>query len=91
MGLSTSALMTKMKDYASTANFECTINAYPVAEAVNVASDADCVLLGPQISYQLGDVKKKLSNIPVASIDMRAYGMMDGKAVIEQAKKLMGC
>lgn len=90
MGLSTSALMKKMRDYAQQAGFECTVNAYPVSEAPKVGVDADCILLGPQISYQLNAVKKTLPDKPIASIDMQAYGMLDGKKVIDQAKALMG-
>lgn len=90
MGLSTSALMKKMRDYAATNGFDCTIDAYPVSEAAKVAASADCVLIGPQISYQLARVQKLLPNVPVAAIDMRAYGMMDAAAVVTQAKKLMG-
>lgn len=90
MGMSTSALMTKMRKYAESIGFECSINAYPVSEAVKKAADADCILLGPQIAFQLNTVKAKLPNVPAAAIDMRAYGMQDSAAVIAQAKKLMG-
>ena len=89
MGLSTSALMKKMKDYADQIGYECDINAYPVSEATEVGKTADCVLLGPQISYQLNKVKQLLPNIPVAAIDMRSYGMLDGKAVFMHARKLI--
>ena len=90
MGLSTSALMKKMRDYAKSVDYECEVNAYPVAEAAEVGKEADCILLGPQISYQLDAVKKLLPDKPVEGIDMRAYGMMDGAKVIAQAKKMMG-
>lgn len=89
MGLSTSALMKKMQDYADDIGFDVTINAYPANEATKVGQTADCILLGPQISYQLEAVKKQLPDKPVAAIDMQAYGMMDGKKVIEQSKKIM--
>lgn len=89
MGLSTSALMKKMQDYANEVSFACEISAHPAMEAASVASDADCVLLGPQISYQLNNVKKLLPNQPVEAIAMQAYGMLDGKAVLIQAMKLM--
>ena len=90
MGLSTSALMKKMKNYAEQEGLDYDINAYPVAEAAAVGREADCLLLGPQISYQLDKVKKALPDKPVEAIDMRSYGMLDGKAVINQAKKIMG-
>ncbi|MDZ5499160.1 PTS sugar transporter subunit IIB, partial [Enterococcus cecorum] len=46
--------------------------------------------------YMQNDFKKKLAgrnngaDIPLAVIDMRAYGMMDGAAVVTQAYELMG-
>lgn len=90
MGLSTSALMKKMKDYAASIGQEYEINAYPVSEASTVGPSADCILLGPQIGYQLSKVKALLPDVPVAQIDMTAYGMLDGAKVLHQAQKLMG-
>lgn len=90
MGLSTSALMKKMKNHAEKIGFECEISAHPVTEAVKVGEKADCLLLGPQISYQMDRVKKILPDKPIEGIDMRSYGMLDGEAVLNQAKKLMG-
>ncbi|MCW3744125.1 hypothetical protein OM428_02025 [Enterococcus gallinarum] len=43
-----------------------------------MAKDADCVLLGPQVSYRLAEVQGLVA-CPTASIDMRTYGMMDGQ------------
>lgn len=90
MGLSTSALVKKIKEEADKEGFECTVNAYPASEASNEAADADCVLIGPQVSYLVDEVKGKLPGIPVEAIAMKDYGMMNGKAVLAQAKKLIG-
>lgn len=90
MGMSTGALMTRMRKHAASIGLECTINAYPVSEAVKVAADADCILIGPQIAYQLKQVQEKLPNVPCETIPMKDYGMMDAPKVIEQAKRLMG-
>ncbi|MBE9909314.1 PTS sugar transporter subunit IIB [Enterococcus casseliflavus] len=90
MGLSTSALMKKMRAYSESINYEVEVNAYPVNEAKEVGPEADCILIGPQISYQLDKVKDTLPDKAIAAIDMQAYGMMDGERVIEQAKQLMG-
>ncbi|OTO77371.1 MULTISPECIES: PTS sugar transporter subunit IIB [unclassified Enterococcus] len=89
MGMSTSSLMSKMRTYAAQIGFECEINAYPVSEAVEKGKNVDCVLLGPQIAYQLNRVREELPKVPVEAIDMRAYGMMDASKVIDQAKKIM--
>ncbi len=90
MGLSTSALMKKMREHAASTGLECEINAYPAGEVEKVAQDADCILIGPQISFQLDAVKKKMPTKPVECIDMKTYGMLDGAKAIAQAKKLMG-
>ena len=46
--------------------------------------------MGPQISYQLDNIKKVSKDVPVSAIPMQVYGMMDGKKVIEMAQELMG-
>ena len=90
MGLSTSALMKKIKEEADKEGFDCSVSAFPASEATNEAADADVVLIGPQVSYLVDQVKGQLPGIPVEAIAMKDYGMMNGKAVLAQAKKLMG-
>jgi len=89
-GMSTSALVTKMRKEAEKMNYECEINAYAAAEASNVAKSADIVFLGPQVKYMLSEVKEKVNPIPVEVIDMMVYGMMDGGKVINRAKEVLG-
>mgnify|MGYP002669419691 CR=1 FL=1 len=88
-GMSTSLLVNKMREVATKEGFECDINAYSVSEAQKHGSEADVILLGPQVRFELSRVKS-LAKCPVDSIDMRAYGMMDGAKVLQQAKTLMG-
>ena len=90
MGLSTSALVKKMRQAAEETGYECTVNAYPISEAEVEAADADVVLIGPQVSFQAAKVKKLLPNTPVEVIGMQDYGMMNGKNVLAVAKKLIG-
>lgn len=89
-GMSTSMLMNKMKGYAETSNYDCDIQAFALAEAQNVGQTADIVLLGPQVRYALNNVKKQLPGQIVEVIDMAAYGMLDGKKVIDQVKNVLG-
>ena len=53
----------------------------------------DCILLGPQVRYAKSEVEKLIEetgkDIPLDVIEMKDYGMMDGKAVYEFAKKLL--
>lgn len=90
MGLSTSALVKKMQSAADEEGFACTINAYPANEAKEKASDADVVLIGPQVSYLQPQVQAKLPGKPVEVINMMDYGMMNGKNVLKRARELMG-
>ena len=85
-GMSTSMLVKKMQEAAAADNYETDIAAYPIGEV----DTADIILLGPQVRFQLKSVKEKFPDIPVESIDMAAYGMMDGKKVIATVKKTLG-
>lgn len=88
-GMSTSLLVTKMREVAKKEGFDCQIDAHSVSEAQKVGEVADVILLGPQVRFELSRVKQ-LVQCPVESIDMRAYGMMDGAKVLQQAKTAMG-
>lgn len=89
-GMSTSLLVNKMKEAAKEANFECEINAFAVSEVSRKAAEADCILVGPQVRFELKKIAAAYPDKPVEAIDMRLYGVMDGKAVLAQAMKAMG-
>ncbi len=94
-GMSTSLLVTKMEAAAKDAGIEIKIFALPISEAPNVINDVDCVLLGPQVRFQKAQIEKLVAgrsggSIPIAVIDMRDYGTMNGKSVFESAMKMMG-
>lgn len=90
-GMSTSLLVTKMQKAAEDQGKEATINAVSASEVRNYVKEADVILLGPQIRYMLQDMKKlgEEYHIPVATIDQRDYGMVNGSAVLNQAQKLI--
>ena len=87
-GMSTSLLTNNMKKYADP---DDVVDAVPVGELESVIDKYDVILLGPQIRFKEKDVKKlaEPKGIPSGVIDMRAYGMMDGKAAMDQARKLV--
>lgn len=89
-GMSTSLLVSRMKESAEKIGLEADIAAYPIGEADSRGKDADVVLIGPQVRYALGQVQKKLPNTPVATIDMLDYGRVDGEKVLKHAIELMG-
>lgn len=87
-GASTSMLMKKMLEAAASEGFDCSVEAHPINDIKEYA-DADCILLGPQVRFQLEKVKPQVS-CPIEVIDMSSYGTMNGSAVLAQARKLMG-
>lgn len=91
-GMSTSLLVTKMQKAAGEKGKKAIIKAVSASEVRNYVGEADVILLGPQIRYMLQDMKKlgEEYNIPVATIDQRDYGMINGDAVLNHAQKLIG-
>ncbi|MBO8163582.1 MAG: PTS sugar transporter subunit IIB [Brevibacillus sp.] len=91
-GMSTSLLVGKMKAYAKSIGEEDEIWAVSQDQAKSELARADVVLIGPQMSFLKSELQKEADKygIPVEVIDMRAYGMADGKAVYEQAASLLG-
>ena len=89
-GMSTSLLVTKIKNAANAKGIELDINAYGLNEISKRAVDADVLLLGPQVRFQLNEIKEKYPTIPSDSIEMRAYGTMDGEKVLQQIITLLG-
>ncbi len=88
-GMSTSLLVEKMKAAALKANFECEINAYSMSKVKEYGPNADIILLGPQIRFNLNDVKSKCPNIPVEAIDMLDYGTLNGEKVLKHVIQLL--
>lgn len=86
-GMSTSLLVTDMKNYLDAST---NISAVGYSELNDVIDNNDVILVGPQLRYKLNNIKKiaNLKNIPVDIIDPIAYGRIDGKKVVEFAKKL---
>jgi len=92
-GMSTSLLVTKMQKAAEEKNIEAEIFAISASEVDSTLEkkNIDVLLLGPQVRFMKEQFEKKLKgkNIPVESINMQHYGMMNGKKVLEEALKLI--
>lgn len=85
-GMSTSMLVKKMRQAAEEKGVEAEIWAIPKAELLQNKDKADVILIGPQIRYAINDIKKTVdSNKPVDVIDIRDYGTMNGKKVLDFA------
>ena len=93
-GMSTSLLVTKMEKAANALGDEVHIFALPISEGIKRLEEVDCCLLGPQVRYEKKNIEQKIQElglkVPFDVIDMRDYGTMNGKAVFEMAKKLIG-
>ena len=93
-GMSTSLLVTKMEKAAAAMGDEVEIFALPISEGEKRVGDVDCILLGPQVRFNLGKIKEEAAKVnpglPVDVIDMKDYGMMNGEAVYKKAKAMMG-
>ncbi len=81
-GMSTSLLVEKMKVAAAELNFECLIEAHPIAEADLIRDKADVILLGPQVRFQQKKVQEICPGVLVETINTSDYGLMNGKNVI---------
>ena len=92
-GMSTSLLVTKMEKAAAAMGDEVEIFALPISEGEKRVGDVDCILLGPQVRFNLRKIKEEAAKVnpglPVDVIDMKDYGMMNGEKVYNYAKKLM--
>lgn len=86
-GMSTSLLVTRMEKVAKDMGIEVEILAIPVLEAEKMLNDWDIVLLGPQVRHLLKHLENKSQGTPIRLIDMRDYGTMNGKNVLEAALK----
>lgn len=89
-GMSTSLLVKKMQNEANQQNLDVEIEAKSLTEAKKDLGNVDCILVGPQIRYELNNVKDLAGNIPVDAINMQDYGMVNGKKVLATALKMMG-
>jgi len=89
-GMSTSLLVNNIKKAAEASNIEIFVEAQPVSKIEEFGPKADCVLLGPQVRYELNRIKTMYPDKPVASMDMQAYGTMNGGLILKQIAQLFG-
>lgn len=90
-GMSTSMLVSKMKDYAEGANIDANIDAVAESRIDELIDLYDVVLLGPQITYMEEELKEKYKNKgkPIEVIDQMDYALIDGEKVFNMAINLI--
>lgn len=91
-GMSTSILVQKMEKSAQDKGIQADISAFSVEVLSDILEKEtiDCVLVGPQIRHMLPEIEKAVQGkCPVAMIDMRDYGTMNGAGVLDKALELV--
>ena len=92
-GMSTSLLVTKMEQSAKKLGDEVEIFALPMSDGMSRIPTVDCVLLGPQVRFNLGKIKEEADKVnpglPVEVIDMKDYGLMNGANVLKKALEIV--
>lgn len=86
-GMSTSILMKKMEKYWKEAGEELQINAVGLSEYRDVYQNYDIVLVGPQVSYRLKEIKEN-TELPCSPIESFDYAVANCPNIMKLAKKL---
>lgn len=89
-GMSTSLLVTRMEAASNAKHITAHIEAHPVGDIEKYGNQADIILLGPQVRFELANIKKRYPDKPVEVINMQDYGMMNGAKVLEHALEVLG-
>ncbi|MEZ8825100.1 PTS sugar transporter subunit IIB [Vibrio amylolyticus] len=86
-GMSTSMLVSKMKNAADEKGLDCEINAYSITEFEQRLSENDVCLVAPQVKFKFDHFKQRAQEEGKACdlIDMLNYGMMKGDVILDQA------
>ncbi len=84
-GMSTGILAKRIEE-ASEGQLQ--VRAYGEAEYADNLDGVELILVGPQLRHQIPTIKKNVT-VPVQSIPPKYYGLMDGKGVFKEIKKLL--
>ncbi|MDR1991325.1 MAG: PTS sugar transporter subunit IIB [Mycoplasmataceae bacterium] len=87
-GMSTSMLVKKMKEDARTNGWDWYIEAKGMGESKGELNNWDLIMLGPQVSYALNDVKS-LTSKPVVIIPGAVYAIAKGSEANAIVKKTL--
>ncbi|WP_387463887.1 PTS sugar transporter subunit IIB [Photorhabdus sp. RM323S] len=90
-GMSTSMLVQRMQAEVTKRALDIEIKAASTIELKHLITDADVVLLGPQVRHQLAHfsaIAKPLGK-PIDIIDMMDYGALRGDKILDKALSLL--
>ncbi len=88
-GMSTSLLVEKMLVESKERGVHNEIFACPEMEMFNQFSGVDIILLAPQVRFLKSKLEERVGDIPVQVIDMRHYGMMNAKEILNSVDKAL--
>ncbi|GEN89004.1 PTS sugar transporter subunit IIB [Oceanobacillus sojae] len=80
-GMSSGILARKMEDASGG---KATVRAVGVSEYQDKLENVDIILVGPQIRFQLNEIKAN-AVVPVMTIDLSKYGIMDAEGILKDA------
>jgi cellobiose PTS system EIIB component len=91
-GMSTSLVVERMKKEAANRQLNVEVIAIPMEEFDQQVKDASVILVGPQVRFKIPEFEKKAKNygVPVAMIDPKDYGMVNGAKILDAALSLIG-
>lgn len=86
-GMSTSILMKKMEKYWATQNIPLEISAVGLADYLDASVGVDAVLVGPQVSYRLSEIRNNVK-CPCDSIPPTDYALGNCENILKLVHKL---
>lgn len=89
-GMSTSILMKKLERYAGEHGIEAEVKAVGLSdtEYVDRAKNYDCILMGPQVSFRIDEVRKATGK-PVAAIEPTDYALGTADKIFALAQNII--
>lgn len=89
-GMSTGIMQMKLEEEAKKEAVDVVIEAIPISEIEENLEHCNCILLGPQVRFAEDDIKQIVHNdIPVLSISLQDFGLMQADHVWAQVKEQM--
>lgn len=86
-GMSTGVLMKKMETYWAEQGVDLSINAVGVSECGDASAGYDIVMVGPQMSYRIQEVKD-MTGLPCEAIPPTDYALHNCANIMKIAERL---
>lgn len=86
-GVLTHAFADKVQELADAEGCELKVSAGMISKAKEECQDADLILLGPQVGFELATVEALFPDKPVQVIAMEPFMAMDAAPVLRRSKR----